>query len=476
MKTVISQLDVLSEDYPDKSIDQNSARLVNMYLEPGQVRSKGKYKIVAYPMPGYTQFANTLESNIRTMVEYNGSLYVVTGNKFGVISNLGVFTQLGSNLSTSSGFARIRVITGGSDINNQIMIIDGTNGYSYNLDTSVATFPISDVDFPQTAVDMTSQDDYILVADHSSIQYNLSNLADTLTWGALDFASKISYPDNLVGLESYKKRIFLHGNASTEVVYNSGNASFPFESVSDVFLNYGLVSATSKLVCKDIYYFLGVCEGGYGFYSVDPTFNPKPISSFVQETALQQMTTLSDCVAYKYAWDGHYFIDWVFPTENVTMTYDTTTGAWIEHQSGTSGRFIGNCAAACYGKVLIGDYNSGKIYYLSDNLYQDNGSDITRTIVTPPLYYNGRRIFLHRLQIDVETNVGANKSFTLEMSTDGGRTYSTIDTYVIPSDATTQIYTSSLGSAYDFRFRISSTMNAKFIVLGIIGHISVGNN
>ncbi len=479
MAKVTATLDILSQDYPDKSIDQNQARLINMYLEPGQVQSRGKYKLVAYPMPGLTQFCDTAEANIRAMLEYNGVLYVVTGNKFGSINSGGTFTQLGSNLSTSSGFAKITSITGGSDVNNQVMIIDGTFGYTYNIDTSTATFPISDVDFPDTAVDITSQDDYVLVANASSIQYNLSNLADTTTWAALDFASKISMPDNLVGIHSHKKKVWLFGNRTTEVVYDSGNASFPFETYGDIFLNIGLAAVDAKVMCNDQLYFLGQSKnGGYAIYKITD-FLPQVISTPAIDTAINNMTTVSDCRAYSYKRDGHEFIDWVFPTENITKTYDETSGAWISRQSLISAsyqRFLGNCSAFCYNKSLIGSFNSGKIYTQTNSVYTEAGTGILRQFVSPPLYKDGRRIFIPRLQIDVETNVGSSKTFTLETSNDAGRTWDTIDTYTIPADNTTQLYTTSLGSAYNWMFRISTTMNANFILLGAIADIIIGDN
>ncbi len=475
---ISGNLDLLTQDYASKSVDQNQARLINMYLEPDQ--SKGKFQIVAYPTPGLTLFGDTSQANVRAMLSYNNVLYVVSGNKFGSVASDGTFTQLGSNLSTSTGFAKIVSITGGSDTNNQIMIIDGTNGYTYNIDTSTATFPIADTDFPQDAIDITSQDDYTMVANASSIKWNLSNLADTTTWAALDFASKISRPDNLVSLLSHKSRLWLFGNRTIEVWYNSGNADFPFEKVGDVLLNYGLAAKEAKVMCNDTLFVLTQSEnGGYQFMQfVD--FTPQRLpGTLAREAQVKAMTTVNDCRAYAYSIDGHDFIDWQFPTEGVTFTYDVTTGVWLDRQSynGASyGRFLGNCHAFCYGKSLIGDYNSGKIYTQSTSVFQENSVQIRRMFVSPPLYKDGKRIYIHRLQIDVETNVGSSKTFTLEVSNDSGRTWETTDTFTVPSDNTTQLYTTSLGSDFNWMFRISTTDNYKFMLLGVIVELTIGDN
>lgn len=472
------KLDLLSSDYPTKSIDQNQCRLINMYLQPD--KQKGKYPVVAYPMPGLTAFCTTGEANVRTMREYNGVLYVVAGNKFGSVNSGGTFTQLGSNLSTSSGFAQISVITGGSDINNQVVVIDGTNGYSYNIDTSTATFPISDVDFPDTAVSMTSQDDYIMVVSNNSIQYNISNLADSTTWQALDFASKIGYPDNLVAMISHKTKVWLFGTRTTEVWFNSGNASFPFERISDISLNWGLGAKESLVMANDTLHLLAQSKsGGYKFMQIVDYGMAPLLGADAYEALINAMTTVSDCRSYTYLLDGHEFIDWTFPTENITFTYDVTTGVWVTRQSYISSaynRFLGNCASFCYNKSLIGDYNSGVIYTQSSSVYTENGTAIRRMFISPPIPNEGRRIYVHRLQVEVETNVGSSKTFDLDISHDSGRTWETVETFTIPSDNTTQLYTSSLGSDFNWMFRISTTMNAKFMLLGLVAEFTLGAN
>lgn len=471
------KLNFLAPDNPTQSIDQNQAKLVNMYLEPD--KSLGQFQLIAYPLPGLVTFCNTNENNVRTLLTYNNTVYVVAGNKFGSINSGGTFTQLGNNLSTSSGFAKIVSITGGSDINNQLIIIDGTNGYSYNLDTATATFPISDVDFPQTASDITAQDDYVIVANNNSIQFNVSNLADSTTWAALDFASKIGYSDNVVALKSFKSKLWIYGNKTIEVWYNSGNADFPFERYSDVSITYGLAAKESLIVVNDTQYLLAQSEaGGYHFMNL-VDYAMVPIGDSSHESLVDAMTTVSDCKTYAYTYNRHDFIDWVFPTANKTFTYDITTGSWSERQSnnsGTYGRFLGNCSAFCYSKRLIGDFNSGKIYTQDFNTYQENSTDIRRIYQSPPFPHEGRRIFIHRAQIYTETGIGDNKTFTLEVSNDSGRTWEIINTYTIPSDNTTQLYTSSLGSGFNWMFRIITTMNAKFILLGFVIEYTTGVN
>lgn len=481
------QLDLLTQYSVSKATDQNQGQLLNMYLEEQQTTSlaqhpykaspdvpKGEYKVIALPTFGLTTFCDTTQANIRALLEHNEVLYAVAGNKLYSINSGGTKTELGT-LNTSSGFAKIVVISGASDTNNQLVIIDATNGYHYNITTATATFPITDVDFPQTASDITVQDDYVLAEVNNSLQFFLSNVADGTSWAALDFASKIRKADRINGIISYKGEVFLFGTKTIEVWTNSGNASFPFERRSDVFIELGNAAQRSIVLAADKLFFLGKSlTGGYGFIVLDG-YNPVTISTKDIMSAICALTTISDCIGYSYAKDGHEFIDWTFPTDNKTFTYDTSNGTWIVRQSylnSAYGRFLGQCQAFCYNKSLIGDYNSGKIYTQSRSIYTENGTAIRRQFISPYLYSEGKRIYLERLQIDCQTNVGTG-TFLLEMSTDRGNTWETIDTYTVPTSGDGTIYTTSLGSAFCFAFRITTTDNFNFVLLGFQAQYSL---
>ena len=88
----------------------------------------------------------------------------------------------------------------------------------------------------------------------------------------------------------------------------------------------------------------------------------------------------------------------------------------------------------------------------------------------------GKRIYISRLQIDVQTNVGSSKTFLLEMSTDRGTTWETVDTYTIPTTGDGTIYSSSLGSAFCFLFRITTTDNVNFSILGFQATADIGEH
>ena len=471
-------LNLLNPSYPSISLNQNQSDLINMYLE--EDKSKGRYPVIALPMPGLTLFSDTSQANVRALFEQNNVLYVVAGNKFYSVDSNGVITQIGT-LNTSSGFAKIKSIAGAADNNNQLIIIDGTNGYHYNISTAVSQFPITDVDFPQDCIDIESQDEYFIVVKKNSVQVQISNIADGTTWDALDFASKLGKADRLSGLLSHALRLYLLGSKTGEIWYNSGNTGFPFTRLPDTFLHYGLASVLSLIYTKTFIFFLSKGQdGGYLILKLEPSkyVMPAPAASSYQPIAaeISSFSIVSDSIGYCYEMLGHLFYELSFPTANKTYTLDSDTGAITRRSSynGSSyGRFLGNCQAFCYGKNFVGDYNSGKIYYQDSTNYTENGTPIKRTFVSPSIYQQGKRVIINRLQIDVETGIGSNKTFLLEKSLDDGNTWTTVNTFTVPEKGG-RIFVSGLGSSrYGILFRITTTMNAKFIILGFQADIKV---
>lgn len=486
-------IDLLNQYSPAKDSDQTQAELTNMYLEQdsslpslnsafnGQPRAEGEYKKIARSMPGLSLFCDTGLSNVRYLYEHFGITYCVAGNQFGSISSNGIFTQIGSNLSTSSGYAKIVGITGATkNSNTQLTLIDGTNGYTYNVGTSTAQFPISDTDFPQTASDISAQDDFVIVVDGvNQSGWSPSKTGDSTSWDPLEFALFYRQADDLLAIKAFRGELWLFGSNHIEVWVDTGNSTFTFERLSYQAINEGLTSKQAVVIAANSLIYLSQSRsGGYKVVTING-YQPKRLSNPDIESAINALTTQSDCIAYAYAIDGHEFVDFVFPTDAKTFTVDLSTGIWSKKESlinSSYTRFLGNTSCFCYGKCLIGDYNSGKVYYLDRNTYTENGNNIRKRFTSPPVYAGGKRIFINRLQIDVQTNVGSNKTFLLEMTTDRGVTWETVEIFTVPTDPSQQLYTLSLGSAFCFMFRLTTTDQFPFTILGFQADASVGAN
>jgi hypothetical protein len=130
------------------------------------------------------------------------------------------------------------------------------------------------------------------------------------------------------------------------------------------------------------------------------------------EYAIQQYADLSDAVGYTYQQDGHTFYVLNFTDADTTWVYDAATGAWHERAGFFNGDFTrhrGNNHARFNGDPHVGDYQTGKIYIFSLDVYADDGAvqKWLRSWRALPTGANTlKRTTHHSLQIDCETGVG----------------------------------------------------------------------
>jgi hypothetical protein len=462
----------LNQYYKAKSQDQNASDLVNMYLE--EDKDNGKYQVIAYPTPGLTVFNSGSGSVVRGVYTHKNVFYAVVDNKFYSYASNGTRTERGT-LNSSTGIVDI------ASISDQIMIIDGTDGYVYTVSSTTFT-TINDADFPANPVSVTAQDEFFLVSDEDSLNIYGSDISAGTSWNALSFASKTGSSDFVSRLKQFKRQIWVFGERNTEVWENTGAPTFSFEPSPSLTFPIGCAAIDSVATSSESIYLLGQTDnGGLRIYKMltENGYSPTPISNRAIDEQLRSLTTVDDAIAFCYQHSGHEFYVITFPTHAKTWSYDITTGIWNERQSYISAaytRWIANNHAYCYGKNLVGAYNSGTIYYLDASVYQENGAQILRRIVTPPGYANGKKVYLDKLQVDMQTGVGSSLAVTCELSKDSGATYTTLDSKTIPTQGN-RLYWTRLGMTQQaFVIRFSTTVNANVIVLGAQGEFRVGIN
>mgnify|MGYP003337856141 FL=1 len=159
-------------------------------------------------------------------------------------------------------------------------------------------------------------------------------------------------------------------------------------------------------------------------------------SDLAVEWQIQQYGNLSDAIGYTYQQDGHSFYVLIFPSANTTWVYDVATQAWHERAGWNNGswtRHRSNCQVFFDNKVIVGDYEDGRIYAFDLDYYKDDDA-IQRWYRTwralPTGQNNLKRTAQHSLQLDCETGVGLNTGqgddpqVMLRWSDDGGHTWS----------------------------------------------------
>lgn len=453
-------------------------RCINLYPEINE-SGKGKEGEVAsfVSTPGSELLNEVGDGPMRgAWTATNGQLFVVSGDTVYRLDSDFEETEIGT-LNSSTG------AVGMADNGTSLVIVDGTDGYVVTLSNG-AFAEITDPDFPG-ATQVFYQDGYFIFIKPDSGQFFISSLNGT-DFDALDIATSEGNPDNIIAGISVNREVWLFNAITTEVFYNSGNADFPFERVQGAFVEQGCAARGSVVRVGTSVCWLGRNDKGTGIVYRANGYNPQRISTHAVELAIQGYGDISDAVAYSYQQNGHDFYVLNFSSANTTWVYDLSTGQWHERtytSDGAQSRHRGNCYAFAYDTHVIGDFENGKIYQLSHDVYTDDGAVITRQRVAPHVTSGLRRIFYNSFQLDIETGTGldgtgqgTDPKVILQFSDDGGHSWSNEKWADIGKIGrrSTRVVWRRLGMSRDRVFRITITDPVKITIIGAEIDVSQG--
>ncbi len=417
----------IGPSYQLSSVNVDCQRCVNLYPEIDEIGT-GKEKEVAALLgtPGLRLLATVGAGPIRGMWNAtNGQgFYVVSYNKLYKVSSLWVATELGT-LSSTDGPVSI------ADNGLQLVVVDGPNGYIW--DFALLTFnQVTDPAFPG-ADQVVFQDSYFVFTKPSSGMFFISG-QNEVTFDALDIASAEGSPDNLNGILSSHRDLWLFGTQSVEVWFDSGAALFPFERIQGAFVEQGCAAKFSVAKMDNTVFWLGQNEKGGGIVFMANGYQPMRISTHAVEQAIQSYGDLSATTGYTYQSGGHHFYVLNFAAANTTWVFDTSTKLWHERTytvAGQAQRHRADNHAYAFSTHVVGDYQNGNIYELTKDVFTDNGSAIIRRRVTPHLSEDEVFLFFNEFQLDIESGTGLDGSgqgtdpqAILEWSDDFGHTWS----------------------------------------------------
>lgn len=461
--------------YQARSSNADAQRALNCYIEMDQASPRAPMAL--YGTPGL-KYAFTLAGEVRGAVVEDGYLWIVAANTVYKVSSSYTITTIGT-INTYSG--TIGIATNGQ----QILIVDGTNGYTIAVPLSTLS-QISDPDFPNGVKRATYQDGYFIVTGDGTQKFYISGLYDGATWDGLDFASAEGSPDDTVGCISDHRELWLFGSNSAEIWVNTGNSDFPFERSANAFIEHGCAAASTIAKLDNTVFWLGADDRGSGIVWRASGYVPARVSNHAIETAIAGYTTISDAFAFTYQQEGHAFYVLTFPTESVTWVYDVATGLWHEraylNADNTLSRWRANCHVMFGNKHLVGDFSNGKVYELDMETYTDGGDPILRLRASQTEEIMQNRLFYNVLQIDMETGVGLESGEDPQMmmrySNDGGHTWSDYRTSTVGKigDYGARCRFSRLGAGRNRVWEISMTDPVKFAVIGAVVEAEPGTN
>jgi hypothetical protein len=387
-------------------------RLVNMYVTASPQGAIGSGYIEG--IPGTILRGTAGDGPIRGMRRMAGALYVVSSTLLYSVNSAFTATSLG----TIEGTGRVWMADNGT----QLCIVVGAKGYIYTVAGGLVE--ITDTDFPG-ADTVAYLDGYFIYNSPSTGQFFISNLYDGTIYDATDFASAESYPDPLLAVFVDHRELFLFGDETVEVWFNSGAADFPFERAQGASIEKGVGAVDSIAKVDNSVFWLdhqGVVR------RLAQGYTPLRISTHSVEYDISRGNWES-AYAYTYTQEGHEFYSLTVPGAG-TYVYDASTGEWHERNSFGLLHHRMGFYVYCYGRHLVGDTINGRIYELDFDTETENGEVILAEMIFPQLRVeDADRFRVNEFQLDMEVGVGLTTGqgsaplAMLQTSRDGGRTW-----------------------------------------------------
>jgi len=466
--------------YSARSIIANAQRAVNLYPEKNPPDSPVPF--THYPAPGLELLATPSPAGAARCLYYanSGDLYYVAGNTVYWVDTSWGLNVVGT-IGTSGGMCYM------ADNGTTAVLIDGSaSGYEINLSTRTMTTinPVDNAPDPAAgtyafygATRIDALDGYLLLNRPQTRDFYSTYLND-IVFDSLYFGNKNGYSDKLVTLIVCMRQIWLIGERTTEIWYNEGAADFPFARMPGPFIQHGCVAPYSVAQMDGSVYWLSQDQNGQAILVRGQGYQVKQASNRALETEWASYETVADAEAFAFQQNGHSFYQINFPTAGKSWRYDGIIGdpdaSWHEvvyiDNNGREGRHRAAVAAFAYGRNVAGDYQNGKLYEISSDVYTDNGQPMVWRRGFPHMVDDGNRIIYTQFIADIQA--GSAEGFPvsdppviwLRWSDTRGRTWGTPirQSWGATGEYYTMVTWNRLGMARDRVFELYGTIPGKF--------------
>jgi hypothetical protein len=408
--------------YTSQSITADGERCVNAYLEKiesGHGKSPGAQGFYLVGTPGLKIFTTLPTLGCRGLMAQGGRLFAVYGSRYYEIKQDKSHTRGTAKDDVGPGDRPVGMFPNGT----QVFLVSEKNGY---LDDGIV------VQGPVVAAVAGAYiDGYFLAQQPDSNFVQYSNLEDGLTWPPLQNFEKSGGPDRLFMTIADHEQVFLFGEQSIEVFYDTGQLDQTFQRIPGAYIEQGIYAPFSVVKLDNSLFWLGGDSRGIGVVWRLQGYSPVRVSNHAVELAIQNLANPFDAIAYAYQDKGHSFYVLNFPTGDQTWVYDVSSGQWHERASwdvkkGQYHADLGWYHAYVWGRHFVGDHQSGNLYEMSQAFY-DLAGEPRRWLRSAPHISNEMKRMKHNyLLLDMEVGIapqGLNPQVGMQVSNDGGHSW-----------------------------------------------------
>ncbi len=394
-----------------------SQRAINLRMS--LVEGLGEDKpVVLESVPGLLLLADVSDT-IRGTYNTGSRWFVAAGGTLYEVTTGGALTTRGTLAATAAGFVSMK------HGRNQLVIVDGTNGYVLNLTTN-AFSDITDPDWRGS--DWVDElDGYFIFVAPGTEQFYISAIDDASSFDALDFSSADRLPDTIIAHRVRKGELFLIGSRSIEVWIDSGDVDFPLVRYNSTPIDVGTVGARAVCVTSEALVWVGQTDRGLGYVYAMSGHSETRISTQAVEEAIGASTNIALCSVWTYHDQGKEFVGVNAPGMETTWVYDFSTRQWHEQAELVSGAWVPmriDQVTAVGGRHYATADSS--IYLIDRDTYAIGSAPLVRERTWPHLMAPSMEPISYRgLEIACTTGSVTAGTITLEISNDGGYVFHT---------------------------------------------------
>lgn len=401
----------------------------NLFPESNKAPSaKSQYSLL--PTPGLSLLATADQVGGRAIFCEGSRAFCVIGSTFYEINSDFTLTSRATGLRTNANPA---TICANDDLNGEVFVTSGSNGYIFDLPTNTWTVVANLVG----KADMGAHSEgFFLALQFSTSTVFQSKVDDGLTWDPNDFFQRSAFPDPWKSLTvTPSGQVLLLGTATGELWADVGTSPIAFAPIGGAKFKQGIVSPFSARALGSSMIWVAQNSDGNRTIQQLSGYNAFQVSTPPIDYALQQYDDISDAVPTNYDLEGHMHYSLNFPKANANWTFDQTEGFFHRRGSWNTGTarwdaWRAGPHAVVYGKHIVLDRLSGAVYQLGTQFgYDADLGPLRRMRIPPALNERHQMMYYSDLEVYMEVGLanfngaGSNPFLYLESSRDGGKTY-----------------------------------------------------
>jgi hypothetical protein len=211
------EISLLGPTYPSRSSNIAADRSINFFPELNPADAKDVIALLG--TPGTRLFTSAPGGPVRGMHVFNNLMWIVAWDHLYSVDAIGTVNTLPAwTLATNIGrvgMADNGLLSAGIG-GNQLMIVDGVNGYILNVTTGVWTV-LAGGGWPGNPLTVTYLDSYFIINHAGSMSIHVSNGYNGLTWNALATAPVQATPDLLQVVINLHQQLWCIKEYATEI-------------------------------------------------------------------------------------------------------------------------------------------------------------------------------------------------------------------------------------------------------------------